>query len=484
MRFGYILITSLLLVGASMGCAAGVQAVQPAAPSQSDGPEYGMEVTRTYHLTPDEPGQIRITIAYDAGVDSRAIGVFLPENVTVEENDGFERDDNGNLVAENDQHPRLTLSVPANETNARFGGSDFVDAGDWAFVSAYTYSGYWSEVTRQWEYEGESSRIDVNNTVAGEGYAGSRYAYLGSYERETTLVDGQTFNVVVPDRSRAAVSDRGPMDVLGPTARNYSVGARPAQVNVFVAPDPIRRGGQANRVRLAGQQDLWVAASNPTPRALIHEYIHIRQDFRTTNETQWLTEGGAQYYDTVYGVRTGAVEYDTLEREFASARYEDAVLADSSSWAGTSREVDYDKGSRVLAALDHRIRTETDGDRTLMAVFDRLNDESEPVTLATFKTIVADVAGANFDDWIHRYVTTAASPSYPDDPDPAYYLDDADRPVEETETATAEPTSTGTESTRVQTDTATSNASGPGFSVLATLAALAGLLVALVRSRR
>jgi len=482
MRFAYVVVAWLLLAGASMGVAASVPADQPAIPSQSGGPEYGMEVTRTYYLTPDEPGQIRIAIAYDAGLDSRAVGVYLPENVTVEKNDGFERDDNGNLIARNDQHPRLTLSVPANETNARFGGSDFVDAGDWAFVSAYTYSGYWSEVTSQWENEGESSRVDVTNTVAGEGYAGSRYAYFGPYEQETALVNGQTFNVIVPDQSEVAVSDRGPMDVLGPTARNYSVGSRPSQVNVFVAPDPVRRGGRATPVRLAGQQDLWVAAANPTPRTLIHEYIHTRQDFRTTNETQWLLEGGAQYYDTVYGVRTGVIEYDTLKREFASTRYEDAVLADSESWGETSRTVDYDKGGRVLAALDHRIRTETDGKRTLMAVFARLNDESKPVTLARFKSIVADVAGTNLDDWLDRYVTTAASPSYPDDPNPSYYLDDTDLPVEKV-AAPTEPTPTQSDPTPVRTEVATSNAAGPGFSVLVTLIATAGLLIALARSR-
>jgi hypothetical protein len=117
-----------------------------------------------------------------------------------------------------------------------------------------------------------------------------------------------------------------------------------------------------------------------------------------------------------------------------------------------------------------------------MAVFARLNDEDDPVTLARFKSIVADVAGANLDDWLDRYVTTAASPNYPDDPNPAYYLDDTGLPVEK-ETAPPEPTPMQTDSTPVLTEAATSNASGPGFSVLVTLTATAVLLIALTRSR-
>lgn len=77
-------------------------------------------------------------------------------------------------------------------------------------------------------------------------------------------------------------------------------------------------------------------------------------------------------------------------------------------------DIEYDKGSSVIATIDVWIRQETDGERTFLDVFDRLRTDDN-VSYERFKRVVSAVAGTTLDDRVDEVVTdapeTTVSPS-------------------------------------------------------------------------
>jgi len=68
-----------------------------------------------------------------------------------------------------------------------------------------------------------------------------------------------------------------------------------------------------------------------------------------------------------------------------------------------SRSGDYTYGASVLAALDAKLREETNGERSLEDVLSQLNQQ-EQVTHASFRDTVVDVGGQQMGPWVDRYV--------------------------------------------------------------------------------
>lgn len=143
----------------------------------------------------------------------------------------------------------------------------------------------------------------------------------------------------------------------------------------------------------------------------VHEYAHTRQRYNETDRMDWFDEASASYYDALLSLHAGYQNYDEFRHYVTSEEYADAVLANPDR----PGQADYDKGARVLAALDAKLRQSTDGAATLEDVWRRMNEHDGAVTYADFKAIVADVAGTNMDDWLDRYVTTDAVPDIPQD---------------------------------------------------------------------
>ncbi len=397
------------------------------APAATTGDDAGVEMTRTVHRTPDDPATVDVTVEFRLGSDARDLVVLADGRSEIRRSDGFDRVADGRFRWDRrTDDPSVRLTIPSNVTNGRFGGVDFVETADWGLVRPYTTAAYWSTASQGWEYAGVGRRYEITNRVAGEGYAGARFSYLGPHERHAVTVDGRTFTVVVPEPVADRVNGTRVLDGLRFADRALDADAGSSRLNVFVAPPPIRNGGLTNGAVHDGEQDLWVAAASADYRIPIHEYVHTRQSFGTTERTRWLTEATATFYGWSYAVRAGGADVGGFEREMASAKFEDAVLADRGAWKPAP--VDYRKGARVVAALDDRIRRATGGERSFDDVFHRLNARDGPLTHAAFRRVVSDVAGTSLDAWIDRYVTTGASPAYPDDLNASYYVPGAGDP--------------------------------------------------------
>lgn len=80
----------------------------------------------------------------------------------------------------------------------------------------------------------------------------------------------------------------------------------------------------------------------------------------------------------------------------------------------------------MLAALDAKIREETNGTRTLEDVLWRLNRHDGEVTYTDFEDAVAAAAGRRYDDWLAANVAGSAVPAVPEAPARYERVADAD----------------------------------------------------------
>lgn len=131
----------------------------------------------------------------------------------------------------------------------------------------------------------------------------------------------------------------------------------------------------------------------------IHEYLHARQNFRLGSGMVWFREASAEYLsyrimEKQYGEVT---ESDVRERLAAFPAHEAAVLANQTTWRGTS--ANYHVGARLLAAVDAEIRADTDGEQSLVDVFRAMNGRDESVSVADFVSIVERYTGEE-ESWI------------------------------------------------------------------------------------
>lgn len=250
---------------------------------------------------------------------------------------------------------------------------------------------------------------------------------------EVTLPDGQYLPgavVVGPHEQVEGVTAAGErVRVLGPaTAEShpeailtavrraaplFDVGAVPRErVTVVVVPDPPaeRRlaGGMTDSGRAVRNRYLFVR-DGTGPGTWLHEYVHSRQTFTTTEEMRWFTEGSAEYYGVYLADRIEGRGLERVDDRFGREPGASGVLSRPDTWE--SRYVPYTTGGQVVAYLDRRVRAETDGRRTFLDVFRRLNGR-ENVSVADLRDATAAVVGSRtLDDEITRYVTTRATPA-------------------------------------------------------------------------
>jgi hypothetical protein len=184
-------------------------------------------------------------------------------------------------------------------------------------------------------------------------------------------------------------------------------------VTFFVAPAALGPGGftPAN-----GEPAATVNAREPvaTPTNVwVHEYRHMHQSYRTTDEMRWLNEGSADYYAAAITLRQGRISYARYRTRITTERHENASLTGPETW--TSPSVPYDKGARVVAALDVRIQRETAWQRSFADVLRVLAMQDRPITVAMFTEAVSTVAGEDLDSFVTRALTGSA-PEVPDEP--------------------------------------------------------------------
>lgn len=379
--------------------------------------------TVTYRQAPNESGTILATHRYRVVGNVSTIIVYEYDGATVVNSSGFTRQASGRWAWDGETaEPTLRIETVVNRTSQHFDGLRWVDVENWTLANPRRDFAYRDADRNEWVYSWEpTDLVEQHARVDGEagGFAGSAVVYLGPFETSVTNATDQQFRLIRPKSARMNESTDRVLGALASAAAQLSVGARDDVVNVFVGPEPLRYGG-TTASGIDGIQDFWVSEGahvGTSPNTWIHEYVHTRQSFVLGDEMTWFREASASYYAAVCAMRTPVSER-TAYRQFLETigrtHGANATLADRSSWSNTY--VPYAKGTRVLAALDARIRTSTDGNRTLQAVFSRLNGHDGVVTFDDFAAVVGNVTGESQREWLDDHVRDDQTVTPPESP--------------------------------------------------------------------
>ncbi|WP_096390088.1 CARDB domain-containing protein [Halopenitus persicus] len=355
--------------------------------------EYGV---RTRVEIPDRVVELRIRI---------------PDRATDVSADGFTRENATSWAwDERTERPRLTYRMPANRTVEDGGPLEgdgrylFVDVGDWAVVNP-------PQVGVRVQSTGPV-RFERENVVAGEGAAGESMAYLGPFEEHVGSANGQRFRLIVPENAELASSPDAILRTLEHASGALRVGDRDAEV--FVIAVPTSDVGWGVRGLQSGPADMWVRDAEPVDDATdvwTHEYVHTRQDYRTTASGRWTTEAAATYYAALLALERGDVDFAAFRRILRQGERDPQAGATLSQPATWRNDAHYWKGALVVGEIDRRIRLATDGEDAFTSVLRELNAAEDPVTNEDVLAAVAAAGGSDVRTTARSFTTTDRAPT-------------------------------------------------------------------------
>jgi hypothetical protein len=285
------------------------------------------------------------------------------------------------------------------------GGQESVVRDRWAFTEVP-----FVEVQRDSGGSVERSWPLAERTRTESGVHGARYALTGTTESVARSASGRRVEVVAPATEGPRVGSEAAAESIVDAGWRLDVGDGGDDVLAFAVPG-VRPGGESVPVH----DEFWVNADSrlDSPENVwLHEYVHTRQSFTLTDEMRWFREASAEYYAARLSYEQGRIDRRTMERHLDGSPSE-ATLTDPSAWR--DRTVPRDKGARLLAVLDRKIRAETHGYNSLQDVFWRLNRHDGPVTYEAFARAVSDVAGEPMGEWLDTHVAgdTPVADQYP-----------------------------------------------------------------------
>ncbi len=428
MRSHIVVLTTVLLVGGLAGVplvsgmSGGAVAGADTTFASTDSVDDEIRMTTTLNRTPDRTGEITATVSFRFSERVTEFTARLPEGASVTETDGFDRETATDYAwDERTDRPSVTFRVDADRLTdkegplAEDGRYLFTETDEWALVQI-------PSIGVEWTRTGSASddlEFVRETAVDGEGVAGDRMAFLGPHEVETHTAHGQTFRLVVPEAADLEPSSDDVFDSLSHASDRLRVGDRDSEVLVIAAPtDSVSWGVRGLQV---GDSDMWVQDSEEMGLATnvwLHEYVHTRQAFRTTNETRWLLEASATYYGASLALEGDHVEFDRFRRVLdrgEDAPQSTAVLSQPDSWENNAN---YWKGSLVVGDTDRAIREATDSESSFEAVFRSLNSHDssksgnkDPVTATDLEAYLGAAGGSEVAAASMRYATTDATPT-------------------------------------------------------------------------
>jgi len=296
-----------------------------------------IRMTTTLNRTPDRTGEITATVSFRFSERVTEFTALIPERATVVETDGFSRI-NGTHYEwdERTDQSSVTFRVGADRLSddegplAEDGRYLFTETEEWALVQIPSIGSRWLQTgDRELDFVRETA-------VDGPGVAGDRMAFLGPHEIETHTAHGQTLRLVIPEAADLEAGVDDVFDSLSRASDRLRVGDRDSEVLVIAAPtDSVSWGVRGLQV---GDSDMWVQDSEELDLATnvwLHEYVHTRQAFRTTDETRWLLEATGTYYGASLALEGGHVEFDRFRRvpdRGEESPQSTAVLSQPDSW--------------------------------------------------------------------------------------------------------------------------------------------------------
>ena len=403
----------LLLVGAQPAVAvAGAPAVDgPVADaSAADTASATIAIDIALSLTPEQPGSVGVVQTFDTPEALTELRVTLDSRSTVTAAEGFSKAGGDTWEWDGETaEPRLRYDLAVNRTTDREGpmaGSGsylYADVGEWALIQQPNTGLEWRTTA--------SISLDRTTRVDGEGAVGGATAFLGPHEVYTRTVAKQEIRLIVPAAADLADPPGEILDGLGNASRELNVGDRDR--TVFAVAAPTGQVDWAVQGVQVGDTDFWARANRAIDSAgstWLHEYVHTRQSFRTSESGQWITEATATWYAALLSHQQEGAEFDALaeylKRGTRSPQAE-SVLAEPSDWANNAH---YWKGALVSGELDRRLRLATDGGATLQQVLASLNDHSV-VSNADILAAVADAGTPATRDATERLTTTSDAPN-------------------------------------------------------------------------
>ncbi|MFW6457902.1 MAG: hypothetical protein ACOCY6_00615 [Halodesulfurarchaeum sp.] len=380
--------------------------------------------TMRFERRPSEPGTVGLTMQFQLPDQVRSLTTAVPDRTAVESTDGFENDGEGNYTwDEQTSKPSIELALEANRTGSYQYAMDshaespggpadsdtdqgymFVDTGDWAIVSVPGASLWWTS-----DRSASPVSVDRRTAVDGSGVAGQRMVFLGPVESEERTVDGQHVTLAIPEAASMEAEPTAVLDSL--EAASDHLPESPAERSLLIAaPTTV----DWEPYGLASGTDAWVRADQPldTPENVwIHEFVHLRQDFRTAEDARWIEEGMPEYFAALLSLEQGEIDFpifsDHLDRG-AALRHDDVVLAEPDTW---SRLANYEKGALVFGTIDYLLRDETGASASASTLFSRLNEHDGEITAATVDEEIASLGGDTVAEPTDEYVTTTATPA-------------------------------------------------------------------------
>jgi len=366
-----------------------------------------------------------ISVAYDYRIPDNLTGlsVSFGDNWTEIHTEGFEID--GSTCEWRDggtQRPSIELKF---KVDSDIGASSYVDTGEWAITRLPNIG--WS-----WRYRGGSGGPEIRQEfeVRGEGAVSSdgAVAYLGPYKNYTERArdTGEQFRLVIPRDATLRDEPQSILRALTHASEYLDIGALNDSVLAIAAPTTAQNWASKGSQR--GDDGFWVrddAVTDETNETWVHEYVHTRQRFIRTSGTYWFQEGTADYFAALAALERGEIKSDEFHQFLTSTHDRNAKLSDTSTWRSSSTA--YRRGRHACAALDERIRKDSDGSNTLMGVLEELNRrfEGSEKTPALETQLVRDavetITGRNMDSWFQKHVHGARIPEI--DTDPSVFLE-------------------------------------------------------------
>ncbi len=402
---------TVLTANASADVATDTRASLPDGERQSDSDE-SVLLTQEIRLTPDRPGEIDVQYRFRIPDRVSDVRMRVPPNARDVRTTRFTR--TGDNIYEwpgDTSTASITVTLPANRTAQTVGPESadgrlrFVDAGDWALVRRPPVA------TPGYTYRGDNPGVTVRNVTAGEGVIGQGLVYLGPHETVERTARGQRLRLVVPGAASLAADREDILDSVAEASDRLRVGDRDSTVLMIAAPTTVSWGQLGLQT---GQRDFYVLADQPVDRpdnTWVHEYVHTRQDFESTDGTEWLYEATAEYYAGQLNLEQHRTDYSSFReylgrgtrQQFSSVR-----LVDPGTWKRNAGN--YLKGALVAGELDRRLRLATDSEATFQDVFRRMNRQSSPVSHSEFLGFVRSAGGSRVADTAGRYTETTDRP--------------------------------------------------------------------------
>ena len=250
------------------------------------------------------------------------------------------------------------------------------------------------------------------------------YAYmaLGTHSEKVAKSNDAEVVLAIGGSFRAAVDEM--QGIVAAFLQEYSriFGSTPKGRMLFVANPYGGKGetqggvsGRSISVLIGGALDkasrhLWVPLVG-------HEVVHIWNgraiNFR--EQEYWFSEGFTEYYSNIVSVRLGFTsETDflrNLERTWEAylSRQGQLSIHEAGEDKSANRELVYDGGSLIAAALDLQIRSLTENRRSLDDVMKQMYREfgltGVPYTMNDVIRIVSRMTGTDFKPFFRKYVT-------------------------------------------------------------------------------